>query len=122
MVGTFLSNCWAAVIAFTIYFLITFQSLNTPTSIIVKSFVVAIIVFFATYLVRFIIAFVMYTPEENQDDANVQSERQSQGQSKNEDEDEDIENLRKEKTSEKITVDQAEELAKSVKTMMANDE
>lgn len=116
MVGTFLSNCWAAVIAFTIYFLITFQSLNTPTSIIVKSFVVAIIVFFATYLVRFIIAFVMYTPEENQDDANVQSESQSQN------EDEDVENLKKEKTSEKITVDQAEELAKSVKTMMANDE
>lgn len=120
MVGTFLSNCWAAVIAFTIYFLITFQSLNTPTSIIVKSFVVAIIVFFVTYLVRFIIAFVMYTPVENQDDANVQSE--SQSKSEDEDEDEDVENLKKEKASEKITVDQAEELAKSVKTMMANDE
>lgn len=116
MVGTFLSNCWAAVIAFTIYFLITFQSLNTPTSIIVKSFVVAIVVFFATYLVRFFIAFVMYTPEENQDDANVQSESQSKSEA------EDVEDLKKEKASQKITVDQAEELAKSVKTMMANDE
>ncbi|MGG0657959.1 hypothetical protein [Rummeliibacillus pycnus] len=115
MVGSFLSNCWAAVIAFTIYFLMTFQSLETPTTIIIHSFVVAIIVFLLTYLVRFLIAFVMYSSsadestndEENNLKSNLEMEEQD--------------SLEK-NSSEIPNVDQAEELAKAVKTMMLNDE
>ena len=114
MIGSFLSNCWAAVIAFTIYFLMTFQSVENPTSIIIHSFIVAVIVFLLTYIVRFIIAFVMYTPsdEESTDqETTIQSDGEVEEQ-----------HSLKENTSSTLSENQAEELAKAVKTMMSNDE
>ncbi|WP_397537536.1 hypothetical protein [Rummeliibacillus pycnus] len=114
MVGSFLSNCWAAVIAFTIYFLMTFQSVENPTSIIIHSFIVAVIVFLLTYIVRFIIAFVMYTPSDEEStvqETTIQSDGEVEEQ-----------HSLKEKTSSTLSDNQAEELAKAVKTMMSNDE
>ncbi|MBO2534598.1 hypothetical protein [Rummeliibacillus suwonensis] len=114
MVGSFLYNCWAAVIAFTIYFLMTFRSFNSPTSIIIKAFIAASIVFFLTYLVRFIIAFVLYTPpeESSQDGEELEGRSESEVEEQSEND----------KASEEFSDDQAQKLAKTVKTMMSNDE
>ncbi|HWI47887.1 MAG TPA: hypothetical protein VNU45_06630 [Rummeliibacillus sp.] len=115
MIGSFLSNCWAAVIAFTIYFLMTFQSLDNPTSIIIHSFIVAIIVFLLTYVFRFIIAFVMYSPSDEESTDHEETTVQSDGEVEEQ-------HSLKEKSSSIPSEDQAEELAKAVKIMMSNDE
>lgn len=118
MVGSFLYNCWAALIAFTIYFLVSLQSTKTPTSIIIDSFIFAIVGFLFTYLVRFIIAFVIYTPTDEQEDEHIESEETTE--QSNEEVEEQTSS--KDNTSPTVNNDQAEELAKVVKTMMSKDE
>lgn len=113
MVGSFLYNCWAAVIAFTIYFFMTFQTFKTPARIITNAFVVAVIVFLLTYMVRFIIAFVTDNPPEE----TLQGDTEKMVQSENATE----ENSVNVKNSEEFSEGQAKELAKAVKTMMSND-
>ncbi|WP_170061494.1 hypothetical protein [Rummeliibacillus pycnus] len=72
--------------------------------------------FLLTYVVRFIVAFVMYTPsdEESADDKEKTTEKT--------DEVEEAQHSMKEKSSGIPSEDQAEALAKAVKTMMSNDE
>ncbi len=114
MVGSYLTNCFAALIAFTIYFFMTFQSLKSPTTVIIWSLIVAIIMFLITYLIRYLIAFVMYTPSE--EESSDDSEKAKQSNEKNVEE-----SLNKIKP-ETVTENQAKELAEAVKTMMLNDE
>ncbi|MGX9133687.1 hypothetical protein ACWV26_04760 [Rummeliibacillus sp. JY-2-4R] len=114
MVGSYLTNCFAALIAFTIYFLMSLQSLKSPSTIIIWSFIVAIIVFLITYLIRYLIAFVMYTSSD--EEAIDEGEKATQNHKK------DADKSLKENKDEILTENQAKELAEAVKTMMSNDE
>lgn len=65
MYGSFLYNCWAALVGFTVYFLIVLQQPYVmPISALIGSFVTAFIVFLCTFLVRLFLGYVLYTPEE----------------------------------------------------------
>lgn len=66
MVGTVLSNFWAALIAFSIYFFSTHPFVD-PKSILLHASIIAIIVFLLTFPVRAIIAFVMEGPVVNEE-------------------------------------------------------
>lgn len=62
MFGSIFYNCWGALIAFTIYFFATFQT-YFPLRVLIGSFIVALITFFAMFLVRYIIGYITYTPD-----------------------------------------------------------
>jgi len=64
MFGSIFYNLWGALIAFSIYFFSTFLKPYTPLRIIIGSFVAGIIAFFVMYIVRFLIAYVLFTPED----------------------------------------------------------
>ncbi|SOC35575.1 hypothetical protein [Ureibacillus acetophenoni] len=70
MVGTLLLNFWAALAAFTFYFLIMFQKPESPFSIIIGSFIFAIIGFVAMFIIRYLIGYILYTPEDNIEASN----------------------------------------------------
>jgi hypothetical protein len=61
MVGTILSNFWAALFAFSIYFFSTYPFIHAQ-SILFNASMIAIIVFLLTFLARAVIAFVMENP------------------------------------------------------------
>ena len=63
MFGSIFYNLWGALIAFSIYFFSTFQKPFTPLRILIGSFIVAIIAFFVMFIVRFLIAYILFTPE-----------------------------------------------------------
>ncbi|MGR6897794.1 hypothetical protein [Rummeliibacillus sp. BSL5] len=110
MAGSIFYNWWAALAAFTIYFFCNLQSGDTPTQILIQTFIIALVVFVASFLVRYLIAFVMYTPTEIEQEENPSDEHIEVN--------EDMEKANLEVNTES----QAEELAKAVKTMMAQDE
>lgn len=65
MYGSILFNCWGALIGFTVYFLLSIQNIFiTPLIILVGSFVTAAITFVATFLVRMLLHYILFTPEE----------------------------------------------------------
>lgn len=64
MIGTFLINCWAALFAFTLYFLFTFQN-GIPSKVLIGSFIVAAITFILMYPFRLLLGYILYTPEED---------------------------------------------------------
>lgn len=66
MFGSILYNLWAALIAFSIYFYITLQSSNAPLQILIGSFVAAILMFFAIFLIRYLVSFILYTPKKEE--------------------------------------------------------
>lgn len=63
MVGSFLINCWTALFAFTIYFLITFQN-GVPSKVIIGSFIASAIAFVIAYPFRLLLGYIIYTPED----------------------------------------------------------
>ena len=67
MVGSILSNFWAALFAFTIYFLSCYP-FTAGLGILLDALVVAFIVFLLTFLVRGILSFILEdkneTPEQ----------------------------------------------------------
>ncbi|WP_312123995.1 hypothetical protein [Lysinibacillus boronitolerans] len=63
MFGSIFYNLWGALIAFSIYFFSTFQKPFTPLRILISSFIAATIVFFVMFIVRFLIAYILFTPE-----------------------------------------------------------
>ncbi|MGE7621808.1 hypothetical protein ACQKMD_01775 [Viridibacillus sp. NPDC096237] len=111
MVGSILWNCWAALIGFSIYFFMTFQSFKTPTTILFNSFIIAFVVFLIAFLVRFIIGFVFFSPQSEEFNLsegelvvnNEQTKEQQASQMNN-----NIE-------------ENAEEVAKVVQSMMLED-
>lgn len=65
MYGSILYNCWGALIGFTIYFLLSLQNIFvTPFIILIGSLVTGAIVFLATYIVRMLLHFIFFSPEE----------------------------------------------------------
>jgi len=77
MFGSIFYNLWGALIAFSCYFFITLQQPYTPLRIIIGSFIAAIIVFFVMYIVRFLIAYVLFTPNADQPLADSELEENS---------------------------------------------
>jgi hypothetical protein len=58
MAGTILSNFWAALLAFSIYFFSTYPFLNAK-NILFNASIIAILIFLITFIARAIISFVM---------------------------------------------------------------
>ncbi len=58
MVGTILSNFWAALIAFTIYF-ISCYPFTAGIGIVKNAALIAILAFFLTFVVRGILSFIL---------------------------------------------------------------
>lgn len=113
MFGSIFYNLWGALIAFSIYFFSTFLKPYTPLRIIVGAFVAGIIMFFVMYIVRFLIAYVLFTPEG--DEELVEGEHE-------ENESENIEGENQETPTANSTVEfqdeDSEEIAQAVRTMM----
>lgn len=63
MYGSFLYNCWAALIGFTLYFIIALQiKFVMPLTVMLGSFVTATLLFLLMYGVRYLLGYVLYTP------------------------------------------------------------
>lgn len=117
MFGSIFYNLWGALMAFTIYFFSTFLKPYTPLRIIIGSFVTAIIVFLVMYIVRFLIAYILYTPEV--DEEAVEGELAENEQTT-------PEGTNQEDASAQSTVEfqdeNSEEIAQVVRTMMNREE
>lgn len=117
MFGSIFYNLWGALMAFTIYFFSTFLKPYTPLRIIIGSFVTAIIVFLVMYIVRFLIAYILYTPEV--DEEAVEGELAENDQTT-------PEGTNQEAASAQSTVEfqdeNSEEIAQVVRTMMNREE
>ncbi|MET4559159.1 putative membrane protein [Lysinibacillus parviboronicapiens] len=117
MFGSIFYNLWGALIAFSIYFFMTFQKPLTPLRIIIGSFVAALIVFFVMYLVRLLITYILFTPEtdkvqtESELDENVSDEQND-------------ENQKKHNTSSTVEFqdESTEDIAQVVRTMMSRED
>ncbi|MFF2752590.1 hypothetical protein ACFVR1_02390 [Psychrobacillus sp. NPDC058041] len=66
MAGTILSNFWAALLAFSIYFFSTYPFLDAK-NILFNASVIAILIFLITFIARAIISFVMENHYETED-------------------------------------------------------
>lgn len=101
MVGSILSNFWAALFAFSIYFFSSYPFIHAKT-ILINASVIAIIIFFLTFVARAIIAFVMEGPVVMEEEAVLSPNIEAMDQ------------LEQEPTS--------EEYAQIVKSMLNEDE
>ena len=113
MYGSFLYNCWAALIGFTVYFIIVLQQPYVmPISALSGAFVTAFIVFLCTFLVRMFLGYVLYTPEEVEFQESIAVEGQPNTS-------EELQIPLVEQTSTVEFEDEnSEEIAKVVRTMM----
>lgn len=109
MVGTLLLNFWAALAAFTIYFLTMFQKPETPFNILMGSFIFAFIGFVITFIIRYLIGYIFYTPEdlieESIDKENISNSQVASQTSVN-------------TSSFEVNDSSSEEIAQVVRTMM----
>lgn len=103
MYGSIFYNLWMALSAFTLYFLLNFLSNEAPLKIVLYSFMWAGIAFLLTFILRGLIAYILYTPEED-----VEEEELQQTDSNEELKDE--------------APHTSEEIAEVVKSMMNEDE
>ena len=77
MYGSFLYNCWAGLLGFTVYFITVLQQPYVmPISALVGAFVTAFIVFLCTFLVRMFLGYVLYTPTEMEFQESFEVEEQ----------------------------------------------
>lgn len=117
MFGSIFYNLWGALIAFSIYFFSTFQKPFTPLRILIGSFIVAIIAFFVMFIVRFLIAYILFTPEEDEEAVEVDIEEKEL---------DSIEGVKQEVPIANSTVEfqdeNSEEIAQVVRTMMNREE
>ena len=118
MFGSIFYNLWAALIAFSIYFFITFQSSNFPIRILIGSFVTAILVFFAMFLVRYLVSFILYTPESEESLTDDEHNEVVQDENNLEN------NHEKQVTNSTVEFqdENTEEIAQVVRTMMHREE
>jgi len=105
MFGSILYNLWGALIAFSIYFFLNFTAPAAPWVIISKSFVAAVIGFLVTYIIRFLISYVLYTPET---DEIVEEEKEEA-------------TMPSSATADEFEEENPEEVAKAVRTMMEEE-
>ncbi len=117
MFGSIFYNLWGALIAFSLYFFMTLQQPYTPLRIIIGSFVAAIIVFFVMYIVRFLIAYVLFTPtaDPSEDDSGLEESSASV-----------VDEKGKETSTTNSTVEfqdeSTEDIAQAVRTMMHRED
>ncbi|WP_052126010.1 cytochrome b/b6 domain-containing protein [Ureibacillus massiliensis] len=116
MVGSILLNFWAALISFSLYFLLTFQKPYSPLNILIGSFIFALVGFFVMYIFRYIFGYIMYTPEDSIFEHHPQ---QTINDNDNSNALQDVSNNHH--TSAKDELDNPEEIANIVRMMMDND-
>lgn len=64
MYGSILYNCWSALIGFTVYFVLALQNqFAAPIGILIGSFIVAIGAFVCMFPIRYLLNFILFTPE-----------------------------------------------------------
>jgi len=74
MVGTILSNLWAALIAFTLYFGLSYPFFS-PLPTLTGSFSWAILFFLITFIIRYSLHFVWQSPVEVDESTTTDSEQ-----------------------------------------------
>ena len=117
MYGTFLYNCWAALIGFTAYFSLALQRpYAMPLETLGGSFVAALVVFLCTYPARLFLGYVLFTPEDVEL-VEVGSAEEEQGMK----EELNIPGLDRTSTVEFQDADE-EEVAKVIRTMMYSED
>ncbi|MGE7940964.1 hypothetical protein ACQKNB_02645 [Lysinibacillus xylanilyticus] len=116
MFGSIFYNLWGALVAFSLYFFSTFQKPFTPLRIIVGSFVAAIIMFFVMYIVRFLIAYVLFTPE---GDEEVVEGELEENESVNSEEDQETPTAN---STIEFQDESSDEIAQVVRTMMNRED
>ncbi|MGE7997299.1 hypothetical protein ACQKOF_01185 [Lysinibacillus sp. NPDC093190] len=117
MFGSIFYNLWGALLAFSLYFFITFQKPYTPLSIIIGSFVAGIFVFFVMYIVRFLIAYVLFTPEG--DEEVVEGEHEENESNNHEEENQETPTAN---SAVEFQDESTEEIAQVVRTMMNRED
>lgn len=117
MFGSIFYNLWGALIAFSLYFFITFQKPYTPLRIIIGSFVAGIIVFFVMYIVRFLIAYVLFTSEG--DEEVVEGEHEENASDNHEEENQETPTAN---SAIEFQDESSEEIAQVVRTMMNRED
>lgn len=115
MFGSFLYNLWAALISFTIYFFTTFQKPYSPLRIIISSFVAAIIGFILMYGIRYVIAYILYTPSKEDEDGQLDTSLQEANQTAAQ------QSPAKEQSTVEFQDESTEEIAQVVRTMMNSE-
>ena len=114
MFGSIFYNFWGALSLFTIYFIGALQQpFPQPIPVILQSFVAAIVGFIVMYAVRYFIGYVMYTPEQVNNDEMVMEESIEREFS-------DLDSLVQVKDSSvaEFHDEDSEEIAKVVRTML----
>ena len=116
MYGSIFYNCWAALLGFTVYFLLVLQQPYVmPVSALIGSFVTAFTVFICTFPVRMLLGYVLYTPDEVALQEQLEIDNQS-----NMMEEPQIPLVQQTSTVE-FEVENSEEMAKVVRTMMESE-
>ncbi|MFJ7913490.1 MULTISPECIES: hypothetical protein [Lysinibacillus] len=117
MFGSIFYNLWGALIAFSIYFFSTFLKPYTPLRIIIGSFVAGIIVFFIMYIVRFLIAYILFTPEDAEEVVEGEHEENESGNRE-----EDNQETPTASSTVEFQDENSEEIAQVVRTMMIRED
>lgn len=118
MFGSIFYNLWGALIAFSFYFFITLRSAYLPIRIVIGSFIAGILVFLFMFLVRYLISFILYTPEIEESLADNEQNESIQ------DENNLASNQEKELINSTVEFqdENTEEIAQVVRTMMNREE
>ncbi|MEO4053498.1 multidrug transporter [Solibacillus sp. CAU 1738] len=117
MFGSVFYNCWAALISFTIYFLIAIiNPFAMPISTLIIASIVAIVGFLLMFPVRYLMGYVFYTPKEvafNEETASHTDETTTIGQPLTE---------QKSTSTVEFADESTEDIAQVVRTMMSKDD
>ena len=118
MFGSIFYNLWGALIAFTFYFFITLQSGYLPIRILIGSFIAALFVFFVMFFVRYLISFILYTPE-SEESLNDHQHHESVQEENNLESNHEKELIH---STAEFQDENTEEIAQVVRTMMNREE
>ncbi|MBS7344529.1 MAG: hypothetical protein KIG60_02535 [Caryophanon sp.] len=109
--GNIFYNCWIALAAFSVHFFIAMQSPYATPRVLFGCFATAIIAFFAAYVIRYIISYVMYTPEiDNEQLANAQQLQEDELQ------------MQEKNSTIEFNDENSEEIAEVVRTMLHTEQ
>ena len=114
MFGSIFYNFWGALGAFTLYFLWALQQpFPQPIPVILQSFLVALVGFIFMFAIRYLLNYILYTPEQTET-AELQVQ-QAEGEELS-----DLDLLMQEKNQSvsEFQDEDSEEIAKVVRTML----
>lgn len=63
MKGSFFVNCWAALVVFCLYFFMALYNNQAPQMIMIGAIVASIIIFFLTFVVRYLWGYILLNQE-----------------------------------------------------------